>query len=152
MSDIKEGVSELADKLMAGIDVKKTGEVTIADGIYISNLPDGLTKETLEAVVSYNTEFIAASAKVFGEKAITAMKANKDLDDVRTSIPTIGRDSINLGYKRSYDATPPGADEKVTRFGQLQASYKMHAASPQRGQLSKVREALSEQATKAFGD
>lgn len=151
MSDIKQEVLDLAAKLKAGISIAKDGNVTVAEGLFEQNLPEGVTMEVLKEAQAHTNTFIAAAASVLGNEAIGVMKKNAELQSVSMSIPTVGKDSIDMVFKRE-SQVPSAAGEGTTntKYGVLSTKFSMYGTGS-RGQLLKVKQDLSEKASAAFG-
>lgn len=150
---IKTDTQDFADKIAKEIKIDKAGTATITEGVYVANLPEGITEETITAVRSYDTNFAAASLLALGRNAAEAMKKNKELDTVALSIPATGKDSFELQYKRSKEKTVTAEDGSVsneTRYGAAQVRFDMYGTG-NRGQLKAVKENLAAEALAAFG-
>ncbi len=150
MSDIKPEVLELSKKLKAGITITKDGSASVADGIYEQNLPEGVSMDTLKEIQKHNNTFIAAAAHAFGTEAIGTMKKNAEVSAVSLSIPTVGKDSLDLSIQRERPIPNANGEGTTVKYGSLQAKYNMYGAGS-RGQLLKVKQELSEAASAAFG-
>ena len=166
MSDIKPEVLELSAKLKAGLAVAKDGACTPDEGLYEKTLEEGVKghlpaelKETLpEGAIAavlhgeqkHRTTFIAAAGHAFGGNSIDAMKKNAELSSTSVSIPTIGKDSIDLTFKREVPVPNAGGEGTKTSYGSLQVKVNTYSAG-NRGQLAKVKQDLSERAQSAFG-
>lgn len=150
MSDIKPEVLELAAKLKAGISIAKDGNATVTEGLYEQTLPEGITIEQLKDIQKHNNVFIAAAGYAFGESAIDTMKKNAEVSAVSVSIPTVGKDTLDLTFQRERQIPNAGGEGTSVKFGSLQAKYNMYGAGS-RGQLLKVKQELSEKASAVFG-
>lgn len=151
MSEIKQEVLDLAEKLAAEIQVAKDGAVAITEDLYKKYLPESIKPELLEEQQKFNSQFFAATAKVVGEKAIDAMKKNAELNEVNAAVPLIGKDAFEMSFKRSVARPDPQGNGTTTSYGSLSSKVVTYAAGASRGQLLKVRKELSEAATAAFG-
>ncbi len=150
MSEIKPEVLELATKLKAGITISKGGEATITEGLYEQTLPESISMETLKEIQKHNSTFIAAAGHAFGESAIGVMKKNAEVSAVSVSIPTVGKDTLDLTFQRERQIPNAGGEGTSVKYGSLQAKYNMYGAGS-RGQLLKVKQELSEKAAAVFG-
>lgn len=150
MSDIKPEVLALAEKLKSGITVAKDGTATAAEGLFEQSLPEGVTMEQMKAAQAHTNLFIAAAANVLGNESINVMKKNAEIQAVSLSIPTVGKDSLDLTFKREAQVPNSSGEGTNTKYGSLSAKYSMYGAGS-RGQLLKVKQDLSEKATAAFG-
>ena len=150
MSDIKQEVLDLAKLLKAGITIAKDGSASVEEGLYEKHLPEGVTMEQLKEVQKHNNNFIAAAAHAFGDESITIMKKNAEVSAVSLSIPTVGKDSLDLSFQRERSIPNANGEGTNVKYGSLQAKYNMYGTGS-RGQLLKVKQELSERATAAFG-
>ncbi len=150
MSEIKQDVLDLAAKLKAGITVAKDGSATATEGLYESVLPEGVTMDQLKAIQTHNNTFIAAAAHAFGNESIGVMKKNAEVTQVTLSIPTVGKDSLDLSFQRERTIPNANGEGNSVKYGSLQAKYSMYGTGS-RGQLLKVKQELSEAASAAFG-
>lgn len=146
MSEIKAEVLALSEKLAAGITADATGVFTADALAYANNLPEGITKETLEALSEYNKQFIPAAAHAVGLKGIEVMSANKDLQDVSCFFPSVNKDGFDFKMNRE----TPGINGADPSYGSMRAKVVIHAAG-NRGQYAKVKTLMSEKAAAAFG-
>lgn len=150
MSEIKQEVLDLAAKLKAGISVAKDGSVTVEPDLFKNNLPEGVDAAVLEAAQKHTSTFIAAAAHVLGEQSIAIMKKNAEVQQTSVSIPTIGKDTIDLSFQRQRSVPAPDGNGTNVKYGSLSAKVNIYGAGS-RGQLLKVKQELSDKATAAFG-
>ena len=166
MSDIKQEVLDLAAKLKSGLPVAKDGTTSSEEGLFEKTVEEGirahLTKELndvlpegaplaiLQAGQKHKTTFIAAAGHAFGSNSLDVMKKNAELNQTSVSIPTIGKDSIDLSFQRSVTSPNPAGGEAVTKYGRLSVKVNEYGAGS-RGQLLKVKQELSEKAAAVFG-
>ena len=150
MSDIKPEVLELSKKLKAGITIAKDGNASVEEGLFVKNLPEGITEEQLKQIQTHTGLFIAAAGHAFGGEAIDVMKKNAELQQVSVSIPTVGKDSIDLTFQRERAVPNAGGEGTTTKYGSLSAKVNTYSAGS-RGQFLKVKQDLSERAQSAFG-
>lgn len=99
---IKERIRDLATKLAGESDDK--GVVTLNDTVYVDNLPEGIDKEVLKALRSYDLDFSAAVGLATAESAVDYLKANKksDLNRFYGSATTFGSGSVAATYDQNY--------------------------------------------------
>lgn len=151
MSEIKPEVLDLAAKLKAGITISKDGSTaTVAEGLYEQNLPSNISMDVLKEAQKHNNVFIAAAGYAFGESAIDVMKKNAEISAVSISIPTVGKDTLDLTFKRESQFPNAGGEGTTTKYGTLMTKYNMYGTGS-RGQVLKVKQELSEKATAVFG-
>lgn len=154
-SNIKPEIVALADKVKALMNMdKKSGIATVADDTYTKLMPEGLTKEIVEQVQTYNSQLVAAGALALGEAAIPVMKKNDAVDRATLTIPMVGKDYIGLSFDRSRQVPSRDADNNPngtrTKFGSTSAEIVQYGTKS-RGQLLNVKNLLGEKAAEAFG-
>lgn len=150
MSEIKQEVLDLAEKIKSGISISKDGTVTIAEDLYIKQLPESIDPKVLAEAQKHTSQFIAAAAYVMGDKALDIMKKNAEINEVSMEIPTVGKDALNFNFKRSREVPNVAGDGKITKYGSMTVKMDSYGTGS-RGQLLKVKQELSDKATKAFG-
>lgn len=142
-----EKVNELAAKISYAFSINKDGKCEVDKDVYTSNLPEGLTKETIESVNDYNSTFYPAATKAFGEVSINGMKANKGIEELKASIPLAGKNTLNLSIER--ETTYSGAltgKEPTTHYGTVRATVTTYSADASRGEMKRVRDELRDAA------
>lgn len=156
MSDVKQSITDLVAKISSDFAIAKDGAVTVKDGVFIRNLPEGVTEEQAVQLQQYNQNFIAAAAHTVGEAAIPVMKKNKELMDINVNIPTIGKDSIDIGFNRERMVHVPnakeGAPSSQPKYGSLTISVNQYGTEIKKGDLKKIKIALAEKAQAAFAN
>lgn len=85
--------------------------------VFNSNLPEGLTPETMEAASNYVTAFVASGREAVGKAAVDAMVKDKNLNHVTAEIQMGAFGSVGYGVTRSHEATVPGTDKTTTVYG-----------------------------------
>jgi hypothetical protein len=151
----KPATQELADKIAKHIKIDaKTG---IADAehlktVFVDNLPEGLTKEHVEALDTFIPQFAAASYLALGEASVPVFKKHKNLDaPVTIEIPTVGKSKFVGVFERSSMVRAPG-QEPVAKFGTGSMKLDFYGMSATRGEFKKVRDHLTDLATSALSD
>lgn len=142
---LKAEVLAMAEKIEKGLKLDhKTGIAAADDNLYESLLPEGLTVETVKAVGTHNSNFIAAGTYAFGSVAVQAMSKHKDLEKASGEIKMAGRDVLNLHIDRSKTYTDHlhGSGDTV-KFGVVTASYDIRAGKNS-GELKKARTLVAE--------
>jgi hypothetical protein len=142
---LKAEVLAMVDKIESGIKLDhKTGIATADENLYESLLPEGLSPETVKAVSTHNSNFIAAGTYAFGNVAVKAMAKHKDLEKASAEIKMAGRDVLNLNIDRSKTYTDHlhGSGETV-KYGVVSASYDVRAGKNS-GELKKARTLVAE--------
>ncbi len=144
-------VTDLADKIYKDLEVK-SGELSVKEKAdpYFNNLPETLTKDTVEAVHGYNEVFVAAGVHAAGRIAIEAMKKDKHTKIVSGQIGMVGKDYIAITAERDRSFPIPGKDGEVTTKP-IHITQKLHVQGVRNvGNVSKVHDALTELAESAF--
>lgn len=146
-SALKQEVLDLSKKIAEGITLdKKTGHGEAADGLYESNLPEGLTVEAVKAVSDYNTTFVAAGTHAFGTLAVEAMKGSKSLTEATVQIKMFGKDTLGVSVQRSKDynnsLAKEGEPKTITKHGVITTTYDVVAGN-NRGQLKAARNEIA---------
>ena len=149
---MNEKVIELANKIMQGIELdNKSGigkEKEKPGHIFESTLPENMTVETVKAVNNHVSNFVAASAKAFGELSIEAMAGNKDLNETSIEIKTVDKDHVGHTVRRKavYEnriRPTEGSDNTFTVYGAMSTEYKTRAGK-NTGSLKAVRTHITE--------
>ena len=148
---IATGIRELADTLKAGFTIDKTGAVTVAEGLYANNLPEGLTMEVVESVHTHDANFASAAGLAFGEVSIDAMKKHASIDSTGADVMMTGKDKLSLNVRRKVETRAPGSTDPVISYGVLEASIDRYEPTSKRGDLKAVRTFLKESALAALG-
>lgn len=152
MSDIKQETRDLANKIAKEIKIDpKTGQTAVTEGLYVSTLPEGVTKELVEKVDHHNTVFPAAAYLALGEAALPVLKKHKDLKEVTIEIPTVGKSKFEGVFERSSQVRAPG-QEPTTKYGTGSMKLDFYGASQSRGEFKKVRDFLTDKATETLAD
>ena len=145
--ELKPEAQAIYDKLKIVID-PKTGLATQDEDAYITSAPEGLTAEIVKEKHKYDTNFVLAQGKKFGEESVAVMKKNPELDRTELVIEDPAKNKFSFTFDRSKQVGPPGG-EKTERFGVLNASFEIRAAR-KTGQMGHLRTHLSELATKSL--
>ena len=147
--EIKAEIRELADKIKITID-PKTGLATVAEDVFETSLPEGLTPESVKAVHNHNITFAAAVGLALGESSVPVMKKNSELGQTKLEILDSARNKFSFTFDRVKEVSGgAGTSERVEKIGQLGVKIDLRAAR-KTGQLGAVRTHLSELATKAL--
>ena len=143
---LKDEIIELATKLEKGIIVDpKTGVTLEKDDLYESNLPQGLTIDTIKQVSDYNTSFIAAGTYAFGKLAVEAMAGNKELSTITAELKMGIKDSLSLNIERKKEfVNRLGDGATVEKYGAITASYDVRSGKGSSGQLKAARNVIGE--------
>lgn len=130
----------------------KTGVGKVSGDLYHDNLPEELTKETVQSVDKYNTSFVAAGTYAFGQIAVKAMKGHKDLSSANIEIPMGATNKLSIDVARSKEFSnhlAGSGSDTVTKYGSVTVNYEVRAGR-NGGQLKTARAMVSELATAAL--
>jgi hypothetical protein len=151
--EIKQATRDLADRIRKEIKIDpKTGKAEVPADLYVNTLPEGVTKEHVEAVDNHNTLFAAASYLALGEEAIPVFKKHKNLNEVTVEIPTVGKSKFEGIFERSSQVRAPGATEATTKYGTGSMKLDFYGGAQHRGEFKKVRDHLVDQAASTLAD
>lgn len=152
----KPATRELADKIHKHIHIDpKTG---VADPeklltVFVDNLPEGLTKEHVEALDSFIPQFAAASYLALGEAAVPVFKKHPKLEaPVTATFPTVNKSKFDGVIDRSSQVRAPGQTETTTKYGTGSMKLDFYGLAAHRGEFKKVRDHLTDLATSALAD
>ena len=154
MSKISQNVVDLSKAISPAIKIEVAdgmATTTVEKDLYLKNLPEGLTKETIEKVQDYNSVYFAATAKAFGEAAIPVLKENKKIDSISADFPMIGKDNWAVNIDRSKEYPNPKGGEPTTTFGAMSFKLETQAARGSRGVIKHIREEMAVAALAALG-
>lgn len=144
---LKEEILALAEKLEKSMSIdKKTGTAeAVPSDVYYDSLPEGLTAETVDAVSTHNTNFIAAGAYAFGRLGVEAMKSSKSLDKASIEVKMAGKDTVGYTLDRKKNFTNPMAGgETIESMGVISTTYSVKGAKSGSGQLKIARNLISD--------
>jgi hypothetical protein len=143
-AEIKPEVTALAAKIKPLLKLDpKTGLITAEPDLYLSLLPEGLTKETLTALSKHNAQFVPATGLAMGELLLPAMKKHSDLENGTLTVPTVAGDKFSFAIARNHSVPAfGGKGEPTEKFGHFTAKHEMRAARNS-GQFAQVRTHLS---------
>ncbi len=88
-----------------------TGDITGAKGTYEKALPEGLAIEDVRKVHTHDVNFIEGSTRAHSDAALKLFMGNKKLEEVRTTVPTDGRDNIEIVSRREKEVNAGIAKE-----------------------------------------
>lgn len=151
IAKISPAVLKLSETIAPAIKIAKDGTVEVEKELYLNNLPEGLTKETLEQVQGYNSDFFAATAHAFGHAGIKHMKTHKDAQVLSASFDLVGKDTWSVGIERQKSfPNPADADKPITSYGVVTGKLEVNEARFKVGQLKQVKIELGDAALKAL--
>lgn len=148
-ADIKPEIRDLAARIKDNIAIEGN-TASVDKDLFVRLLPEGVTEDMVKRYQEHTTQVIAATSLALGQAAIPAMKKHKDLDNLTLNMPLVGKDNLQVNFKRQDEVGAPGAAEKTTKFGVVSAKMQIYGTKT-RGEFAKVREELSQDATDAYG-
>jgi hypothetical protein len=140
-------VTALAAKLRKNITIDPaTGQATLTVEDYKANLPEGVTEDTVKAVDAYNGLYLHAAALAHGEESVPVLKKHKELEATHLTANLLGRNKIEIGFKRSTETSRPGApadEPKTVNYGVVSAKFDFASSRP-RGEMARVKSHLAD--------
>lgn len=101
---------------------KETIKISCDEKMYVDNLPEGLTLETVQAVSDYNKAYITNATTAATGTATAAFEANDKLEVVEFTIPFIGdklnskSSKVEIVVEKAKTTRLPGSEPKyITR-------------------------------------
>ena len=156
MSTLKSTIVDLSDKIKADISIAKDGTIEVAPDLFYKHLPEGVTRELVEAAADYQGEFMVAATNAIGEHAIPFFKKHKAHEKLNVHVPLVGKDTLELKLYRS--KTYPGMvrdgvkGPETTKHCVIDAKLNVHEADDSIGQFKIARKALNVNALAAYGE
>lgn len=127
-----------------------TGEMTSKGNVYNDNLPEGVTPDHVEKIADYTTTFVAAGLEACGDAAMKALKKDKKLENVTSTIGLGDMGSVAYQIGRSREGVPPGGGEKTTYYGPSRTIVKFQPGE-NNSQLNAAKAGIKAAALEAFG-
>lgn len=120
---------------------------------YYANLPEGITKDTIETVAGYNSRFVTATHLAIGELAADVFSKDKSVTSVVSEVGYFGKgDKLEVKVDRSKQFTNQFAkteDEKtITKY--LVMNTTVTTTSVRGTGLKAVRDSMSEEFAEMF--
>jgi hypothetical protein len=151
-SKLHADVVTMQAAIQSAIKIDKAGTVTGTDDLYVKLLPEGVTLDTVKAVDSYNSRFIAGAHAAIGAEAVAAMKKHSGIDQISASVPLVGKSHYDVTVKRRSEF--PGIGEgaaPVVKYAASTGKLVNGEADTSRGQLKHVRAMVAELGLAALG-
>lgn len=143
----KKEINEGLVKSIKG-SLEGTSDVTSNGSVFEDNLPEGLTKDHVEGVHNYVTDFVAAGQLAIGEHVLDAMSKNKDIKEATGTIKMGVLGDATFSFDRDKTVTPPKGEPFVQK---LASRTNVRFKSGENGPLLKsAREQLREMADKSL--
>lgn len=150
MSNVTDVVRNIADTMKQKMEIGEGGLNTVPKEVYEEHLPEGVDMKTVESVMGHNERMTAALTLANGEYALDAMKKDKSLQKVSTTMKYGKFGEATSSLERSAEGRKSVADPTIiTRYGVTSTKVKT-TAGKNRGDLKKVRESLAQQASDLF--
>jgi hypothetical protein len=153
-SKLKERVLTLAAQIESSIKLDKATGIGTSEGdVYGSNLPEGITMETVKTVNGYDADYVAAGTYAFGKLSVEAMKKSKGLEKTSVELD-MGVNKMTVAFDRTKEYTnslaKEGEPNKITKFGVATTTFEVRGGKNS-GELKKARQELNSLAQEAFG-
>ncbi|EKD89542.1 MAG: hypothetical protein ACD_33C00045G0009 [uncultured bacterium] len=115
---------------------------------YIANLPEGITKDTVEDISKYNSKFVTAAHIAVGELSSEIMKKDKSVETVEAEIGYFGKNdslSITVNREKTYQnyLAKDGDPKEVVKHLVMNTTATIHSAKG--SSLKSVKESMSEE-------
>lgn len=156
LAAIKPEILDLSDRLSKQLEVAKDGTTKVGENLFESNLPEGLTAETVASVRQYTNDFIAAGQHSFGMAAVKVMADNKKLEKASATIGLGGKDQLDLTVNRHQTFLNRMGENKdnpveVHKYGVCVATVTHAGQDNKTGQLGLVRKHIGAHAQELLG-
>ena len=152
---VKYTEKDLSESTLATAAVLET-RLTIdnkGNGVYAPDTMDalfeqkGLTREQYVQVQEFDADVHRAGAYVQGKLGVPVLKANPELTHITTELPTVGKDKVTFGLKRSAPYTIKDGEGTVTgtgtTWGSVTVDHKSYSAK-KRGEMTKISSLISD--------
>lgn len=153
--EIKPAIAELSASIQKSITIDaKAATVSVSPTVYVENMPEGVTLESVSAVREYDTNFVTATAHALGTMGVSTMAKHPSLTRLEAE--------FDMGHKgnsvtHSIDRKKVTIDQlhnkgaEITKFGTMSTTVEF-AAGKNSGQLKAARKTISDAAMAAFGN
>lgn len=150
-SKINATVTELSAKLAEKISYVD-GKLVIDQDAYVTTLPEDISVEMVRKVHEHNSNFFPAVTLAVGDVSTPILKKDKKLDSLHLEVPMLDKDHFDVTMQRSRTFPNPQGGEAVKTWGYVSASLTTQSARASRGVMTHVRDHLTAEAMKAFGN
>lgn len=110
----------------------------------IEKFGNNITKDDVERVEQYHSDFNSASTKAFIDVAHERAIGNSEVNEFNTTFSKMDKDSLSMQLHVTKEFRVPGSDRKVEKFGHTQVTSTHHAEKGSAGDMKKVFEYGSE--------
>lgn len=148
MSKVSQRVQELADTLKAGIVFDDAGTAKLADELFASSLPEGLTVDLVKKSQHAVLDFADAATSALGDRGLEFLKSNTEVKSVSLSAKA-GIDVVNIEIERARGYRNPKDGSQGTKHGAVTASLK-HGVGSGRGAFKEIAAGINEKYTSVF--
>lgn len=139
-TNIPEEVNAVAEVYRTNNEGVVDGTVKYSEDVFAKTLPEDIDMDTVQKVNKLVDLNLSAQALVTGELAVNAMKKDKQLKQVTSSVP-YHNNTISATVQRERQV--PNADGGTsTAYGTIRASVQVNGAA-NKGSYKKVKSAVS---------
>ena len=154
MAELSQSVQDITKLVKKAIKAKPDGTFEVTGNPYEDAMKAaGLKKDDLKKSQTFNADFVAGVANAFGQESIDHLKKHTNQDTTSISIGMLGRDKVEMEFKKSETYRIPGEKGKeatpTTKYGVIKTRVKTKVGSKQ-GDLAEVYESINAVALKAF--
>nr|DAF08035.1 MAG TPA: hypothetical protein [Caudoviricetes sp.] len=150
-SELSEDLTSLKDTIVKQLTIDGSGVIAQAEETFLSNLPEGVTKDMIKKVDAARERFYTASGAAAGELAVPAFKEHKDLKQV-TFVTSAGNGhKVTHNIAREVQGTNSLTGKEYHNYGVLSTKVAISGAKATTGSLGKVRAAIGAAAASALG-
>lgn len=140
---------ELKDTFYKSIEVAKDGSVTVDEKAFDQALEvAGVTKEQYKDVVALNGAIASGFTEALAERALPVFKANKSLETIEATLPTVGRDNFKVSIDRTAEYQNPKTKEKIVKHGIVNLQHNVNGT--RKGEFGSIKKQIAEQWTAAL--
>lgn len=149
---LKEATLDLSSQIAKAMEIdSKTGQATLDNKVFIANLPEGVTTDTVKAYSEYTNSFVAAAVDAYGRKATEILTKQKTVDRANFTANLIGRDSLTLDYKRQrVSVNPQDRENPIVSHGHIDVNLNWAAGNSKTGEIGRARQLIKSLASDAF--
>ena len=117
---IQAEVTKIAEIMRPLISFDESGNPELIDKeVFVKNLPEGITAQTVTELGEYTRNFIAGTTTTL-DVAIPKFVENKKLDRMKLTVPMVGaHNSIDFTMQRERVSHNPATGEEITNYGHV---------------------------------
>lgn len=151
---LNEQTQAIATAAKSAIKIdQKTGLPEVNSELWAKSFEGAdVTREQYIAAKRHLENFVAGTVSGAGETMIDAYKGNKDLTELKLTIPLEGKDKLSIGSVRRQEFPIPGKPDEapVVRHCAMTTKIEIEASNKNAGSLGAVYKSLREAADKAL--